>query len=203
MFKILCLVSPCSLALTSCWSGQVDPRLTSPQWRRELTWAPWGLGPGGPWCHHGGGCPNTIIGHQYFEGTDTKCSSDVDQQIKSDLNMLFQSWVHVDRVLFDVVHNRAVWDIVILARSPIPTEEEEDHDDHKRHEGGAADEGQDGRHVTLSHYILTLSRPVQLQFWLDLSIHSTITQSDFRILVVKVLGVMHKIQRCDIVTQVW
>ena len=83
-----------------------------------------------------------------------KCSSDVDQQkpeqIKSDLNMFFQSWVHVDRVLFNVVNNRAVGDIVILAGSSIPTEEEEDHDDNQRHKGGSADESQDGCHVALN-----------------------------------------------------
>ena len=83
-----------------------------------------------------------------------KCSSDVDQQkpeqIKSDLNMFFQSWIHFDRVLFNVVNNRAVGDIVILAGSSIPTEEEEDHDDNQRHKGGSADEGQDGCHVALN-----------------------------------------------------
>ena len=64
--------------------------------------------------------------------------------------MFFQSWVHVDRVLFNVVNNRAVGDIVIIAGSSIPTEEEEDHDDNQRHEGGSADEGQDGCHVALN-----------------------------------------------------
>ena len=64
--------------------------------------------------------------------------------------MFFQSWVHVDRVSFYVVNNRAVGNIVIVSGSPVPTEEEEDQDDDQGHEGGSADERQDGGHVTLS-----------------------------------------------------
>ena len=43
--------------------------------------------------------------------------------------MFFQSWVHVHRVSFYVVNYRAVGNIIILAGSPVPTEEEEDQDD--------------------------------------------------------------------------
>ena len=64
--------------------------------------------------------------------------------------MFFQSWVHVDRVSFNVVNYRAVGNIVIVAGSTVPTEEEEDQDDNQGHEGGSADERQDGRHVALN-----------------------------------------------------
>ena len=63
--------------------------------------------------------------------------------------MFFQSWVHVDRVSFNVVNYRAVGNIVIVAGSPVPTEEEEDQDDDQGHEGGSADERQDCGHVAL------------------------------------------------------
>ena len=64
--------------------------------------------------------------------------------------MFFQSWVHVDRVSFYVVNYRAVGNIIILAGSPVPTEEEEDQDDDQGHERSSADERQDGGHVTLN-----------------------------------------------------
>ena len=70
--------------------------------------------------------------------------------------MFFQSWVDVDRVLFNVVNNRAVGDIVIISGSPVSTEQEEDHDDHQRHEGGSAYERQDGGHVALNYSFVTI-----------------------------------------------
>ena len=64
--------------------------------------------------------------------------------------MFFQSWVHVHRVSFYVVNNRAVGNIVIVSGSPVPAEEEEDQDDDQGHKGGSADECQDGGHVALN-----------------------------------------------------
>ena len=73
--------------------------------------------------------------------------------IFQDLYLFLQWWTNADRILFNVVDDRTVGDVIIICSFAFPQEQKESKDKHQGYKGSPADESKDCGDMILYYFL--------------------------------------------------